>query len=65
MSTLTNEKLCPCGWVDQPGCGMKLRASDPSAMKQFIVGIQSRVNELDPAAASGKSKRVRIFFIFS
>lgn len=44
---------------------MKLRASDPSAMKQFIVGIQSRVNELDLAAASGKSKRVRIFFIFS
>lgn len=41
---------------------MKLRASDPSAMKQFIVGIQSRVNELDLAAASGKSKRVRIFF---
>ncbi|CAA7394752.1 unnamed protein product [Spirodela intermedia] len=39
-------------------CGMKLRAGDPSAMMQFIVGIQSRVNELDAAAASGKGKRM-------
>ena len=38
------------------GCGMKLRASDPTAMKQFIVMIQSRVNELE---AESKGKRVR------
>ncbi|KAI3877389.1 hypothetical protein MKX03_026446 [Papaver bracteatum] len=27
-------------------CGMKLRADDPTAMKDFIVGIQNRVSEL-------------------
>ncbi|KAI3941635.1 hypothetical protein MKX01_018225 [Papaver californicum] len=27
-------------------CGMKLRADDPTAMKDFIVSIQNRVNEL-------------------
>ncbi|XP_078430846.1 MIF4G domain-containing protein / MA3 domain-containing protein [Wolffia australiana] len=39
-------------------CGMKLRASDPSAMKQFIVDVQSRVNELEAESPSGRSKRM-------
>ncbi|XP_038982508.1 nucleolar MIF4G domain-containing protein 1 isoform X2 [Phoenix dactylifera] len=27
-------------------CGMKLRSDDPTAMKDFVLGIQNRVNEL-------------------
>nr|XP_010933743.1 nucleolar MIF4G domain-containing protein 1 isoform X2 [Elaeis guineensis] len=40
-------------------CGMKLRSDDPTAMKDFILGIQSRVNELKSLSESkedGKSK---------
>lgn len=28
------------------GCGMKIRSDDPTAMKNFIQSVQSRVNEL-------------------
>ncbi|KAL8109590.1 uncharacterized protein LOC141671887 [Apium graveolens] len=41
-------------------CGMKLRSDDPAAMKDFIVNVQKRVNELksksesDDASKSGK-----------
>lgn len=44
------------------GCGMKLRGDDPTAMKDFIVSVQSRVNELkaksEDAEATTYSKRV-------
>ncbi|CAH9119626.1 unnamed protein product [Cuscuta europaea] len=43
-------------------CGMKLRADDPIAMKNFITSIQNRVNELKilskDAQSSLKSKRM-------
>lgn len=38
---------------------MKLRSDDPSAMKDFVLGIQNRVNELKSLSESkedGKSK---------
>ncbi|KAG1362227.1 nucleolar MIF4G domain-containing protein 1 [Cocos nucifera] len=40
-------------------CGMKLRSDDPTAMKDFVLGIQNRVNELKSLSESkedGKSK---------
>ncbi|CAH9127545.1 unnamed protein product [Cuscuta epithymum] len=43
-------------------CGMKLRADDPIAMKNFITSIQNRVNELkilsEDTQSSLKSKRM-------
>ncbi|GMH09715.1 hypothetical protein Nepgr_011556 [Nepenthes gracilis] len=35
-------------------CGTKLRGDDPAAMKNFVLGVQSRVNELKAASASGQ-----------
>lgn len=38
------------------GCGMKLRGDDPAGMKNFIMNVQSRVNELKAASKDGQSK---------
>lgn len=37
-------------------CGMKIRADDPLSMKNFILGVQSRVNELKASAGEGQKK---------
>ncbi|XP_038882894.1 nucleolar MIF4G domain-containing protein 1 [Benincasa hispida] len=34
-------------------CGMKIRADDPTAMKNFIISVQSKVNELKAASGDG------------
>lgn len=34
---------------------MKLRGDDPAGMKNFIMSVQSRVNELKAAAGAGQS----------
>ncbi|CAK9181057.1 unnamed protein product [Ilex paraguariensis] len=36
-------------------CGMKLRADDPAAMKNFIVSVHNSVNELKAASGDGES----------
>ncbi|KAL2935639.1 Nucleolar MIF4G domain-containing protein 1 [Bienertia sinuspersici] len=36
-------------------CGMKLRGDDPAAMKDFIVSVQSRVNELKATEGSAEA----------
>ncbi|XP_051131471.1 uncharacterized protein LOC127251695 isoform X2 [Andrographis paniculata] len=36
-------------------CGMKLRGDDPTGMKNFIMSVQSRVNELKAASEAGQS----------
>ncbi|XP_035544529.1 nucleolar MIF4G domain-containing protein 1-like [Juglans regia] len=35
-------------------CGMKIRSDDPSAMKNFILSIQNRVNELKASSGDGQ-----------
>ncbi|KAL5577605.1 hypothetical protein UlMin_019304 [Ulmus minor] len=35
-------------------CGMKIRADDPLSMKNFIVSVQSRVNELKASSKGGQ-----------
>lgn len=35
---------------------MKIRADDPLSMKNFILGVQSRVNELKASAGEGQKK---------
>lgn len=51
------------------GCGMRIRADDPTAMKNFVVSVQNRVNELKAAPAGEKkdlnSKRVGSFSFVS
>lgn len=47
------------------GCGMKLRSDDPTSMKDFILSVRSRVNELkgspeDVEAKAHEGKRVRL-----
>ncbi|KAI9120734.1 hypothetical protein K1719_007767 [Acacia pycnantha] len=37
-------------------CGMKIRADDPAAMKDFIVSVQDRANELKASDGSGQEK---------
>ncbi|KAJ8421630.1 hypothetical protein Cgig2_021930 [Carnegiea gigantea] len=48
--------------VENTGCGMKLRGDDPAAMKDFILSVQTRVNELKAASgdtvANTHSKRM-------
>ncbi|KAK6131650.1 hypothetical protein DH2020_034664 [Rehmannia glutinosa] len=36
-------------------CGMKLRGDDPVGMKNFIISVQSRVNELKASSGDGQS----------
>lgn len=42
---------------------MKIRADDPAAMKDFILSVQNRVNELKASSGAGQEningKRVR------
>lgn len=44
---------------------MKIRADDPTAMKSFIVSVQSKVNELKAASGDGlqniNGKRVSLY----
>ncbi|KAM4090988.1 hypothetical protein ACJW30_09G105100 [Castanea mollissima] len=35
-------------------CGMKIRADDPAAMKNFILNVQNRVNELKVSSGDGQ-----------
>ncbi|KAI4350330.1 hypothetical protein L6164_004796 [Bauhinia variegata] len=35
-------------------CGMKIRADDPAAMKDFILSVQNRANELKAASGDGQ-----------
>lgn len=53
---------------DSIGCGMKIRADDPLSMKNFILSVQSRVNELKASAGEGQekinSKRVSLYMFF-
>lgn len=37
-------------------CGMKIRADDPAAMKDFIVSVQKRTNELKASGGGGQEK---------
>lgn len=37
-------------------CGMKIRADDPVAMKNFILCVQNRVNELKALSGDGEAK---------
>ncbi|KAK9289580.1 hypothetical protein L1049_007736 [Liquidambar formosana] len=37
-------------------CGMKLRGDDPAAMKNFILTVQNRVNELKASSGDGQAK---------
>lgn len=50
--------------VNYIGCGMKIRADDPAAMKNFILNVQNRVNELKVSSGDGQenliSKRVTL-----
>lgn len=45
---------------------MKIRADDPAAMKNFILSVQNRANELKASAGDGReklnSKRVRMLY---
>ena len=47
---------------------MKIRADDPLSMKNFILGVQSRVNELKTSAGEGQkkinNKRVSLYVFF-
>lgn len=40
--------------ISLPGCGMKIRADDPAAMKSFILSVQNRVNELKASSEDGQ-----------
>ncbi|KAA8516887.1 hypothetical protein F0562_017295 [Nyssa sinensis] len=37
-------------------CGMKLRGDDPAAMKNFILSVQNRANELKVSSRDGEAK---------
>nr|XP_016497732.1 PREDICTED: nucleolar MIF4G domain-containing protein 1-like [Nicotiana tabacum] len=39
-------------------CGMKLRGDDPVGMKNFIVSVQNRVNELKASSGEGQSNTI-------
>ncbi|XP_009616414.1 uncharacterized protein [Nicotiana tomentosiformis] len=39
-------------------CGMKLRGDDPVGMKNFIVSVQNRVNELKTSSGEGQSNTI-------
>ncbi|XP_019238256.1 PREDICTED: nucleolar MIF4G domain-containing protein 1 [Nicotiana attenuata] len=39
-------------------CGMKLRGDDPIGMKNFIVSVQNRVNELKTSSVEGQSNTI-------
>ncbi|KAK4351104.1 hypothetical protein RND71_030417 [Anisodus tanguticus] len=39
-------------------CGMKLRGDDPIGMKNFIVSVQNRVNELKTSSGEGQSNTI-------
>lgn len=41
--------------MPRAGCGMRLRGDDPVGMKNFIISVQSRVNELKAASENGQS----------
>ena len=47
---------------------MKIRAEDPVAMKNFILSVQNRVNELKASSKDGQekrnNKRVRMLSVF-
>lgn len=53
------------------GCGIKIRGDDPAAMKDFILSVQNRVNELKASSGDGQKningKRVSWFgkYLFS
>ncbi|GKV07591.1 hypothetical protein SLEP1_g19342 [Rubroshorea leprosula] len=38
------------------GCGMKIRGDDPAAMKEFVISVQKRVNELKASSGDGQIK---------
>ncbi|GLT36714.1 hypothetical protein SLA2020_110750 [Shorea laevis] len=38
------------------GCGMKIRGDDPAAMKEFVISVQNRVNELKTSSGDGQIK---------
>lgn len=48
---------------------MKLRRDDPASMKDFILSVQNRVNELKATSGDGKSnisnKRVCLVYNFT
>ncbi|XP_022718852.1 nucleolar MIF4G domain-containing protein 1 [Durio zibethinus] len=37
-------------------CGMKIRGDDPATMKNFILSVQNRVNELKTSSGDGQAK---------
>ncbi|KZV27196.1 hypothetical protein F511_04649, partial [Dorcoceras hygrometricum] len=47
VSTITTVLQC---------CGMKLRGDDPSGLKNFILTVQSRANDLKESSVKGQSK---------
>lgn len=51
------------------GCGMKIRSDDPTSMKNFIISVQNRVNDLKFSPEDGQkginSKRVSVYCIYT
>lgn len=42
------------------GCGMKLRGDDPTSMKDFVLGIQHRVNEIKTSTTETQDEKSKI-----
>ncbi|KAF3323522.1 nucleolar MIF4G domain-containing protein 1-like isoform X1 [Carex littledalei] len=42
------------------GCGMKLRSDDPTSMKDFVLGIQHRVNEIKTSPSGTQDENSKI-----
>jgi hypothetical protein len=42
------------------GCGMKLRSDDPTSMKDFVLGIQHRVNEIKTNLSGAQDEKSKI-----
>lgn len=42
-------------FVEWIGCGMKIRADDPLAMKDFVQSVQNRASELKASSGEGKA----------
>lgn len=55
--------------INCTGCGMKIRSDDPSAMKNFILSIQNRANELKVSSGDGQQningKRVSLLNVLA
>ncbi|KAF6169793.1 hypothetical protein GIB67_034185 [Kingdonia uniflora] len=46
--------------VEVLSCGMKLRSDDPAAMKDFILSVQNRVNELKSTSGDALDNKLKI-----